>query len=136
MPKLERNLKLTIQHNHVEIYTLDYLNCPQEFKEYANLRRQFGEGESAAMAIAKERNCTLASDDLSATVKYCKRHNIDLIGSLGILYDAYQTGILEGGQADRVLTDMIQNTNYNFSKYSSTRPSPALSPVSYSDFHS
>ena len=112
VPGTEQILQSAIQDNHIEIYTLDYISGATEFKEYAQLRRRFGEGESAAMAIAKTWNCTLGSDDLSATLKYSRNHGIQLIGSLGILYDAFESNLLNYGQAAQLLVDMITVTGY------------------------
>ena len=64
------------------------------------------------MAIAKTWGCTVGSDDLRAVRKYCEENNIELIGCLGILYDAYESDIIKKIDGDKILVDMINKTKY------------------------
>lgn len=52
------------------------------------------------MAIAKINECTVASNDMRATRKYCQDNKINHIGSLGILYDCYHNGLINFTDAD------------------------------------
>ena len=108
----EKSIQDAINKGWIEEYTLDFTTGQAELKEYAKLRRRFGEGESAVMAVAKTWGCALASDDLRATKKYCENNNIEHVGCLGILYDAYVSGIITLSEGDTLLSEMINNTEY------------------------
>lgn len=112
IPQVEKSLQDALSKKWIEEYTLDFTTGQVELKEFARLRRQFGEGESAVMAVAKTWRCALASDDLRATRKYCENNNIEHVGCLGILYDAYVGGIITLSEGDILLSEMINNTKY------------------------
>lgn len=109
---LEKCVQAALKNKWMEEYTLEYKNSVEEIKEYTKLRKKFGDGECAVMAIAKTWNCTVASDDLRATRKFCKEHNIDQIGCLGILYDTFDSGIITLEEGDALLNDMIVKSHY------------------------
>lgn len=110
---LEKCVRDAISAKWMEEYSLQYSSESAELKEYLNLRRRFGDGESAVLAIAKNWRCTVASDDLRAARAYCEKHGLDLIGSLGILYSAYSEKIKpDFKDCDKLLSDMITKTNY------------------------
>lgn len=111
MSSLESCVQAALKAGWMEEYTLDYKGR-NELMEYAQLRRQFGDGESAVMAIAKTWRCAVASDDMRATRKFCLKHEIEQIGSLGILFDAYDSKIVNVTEANKVLTDMINIVKY------------------------
>lgn len=112
VPEVEKSLIDAFKNKWIEEYTLDFSSGQAELKEFARLRRQFGEGESAVMAVAKTWGCALASDDLRATRKYCENNNIEHLGCLGILYDAYESKIFSFSDGDKILSEMINVTNY------------------------
>lgn len=95
-----------------EEYAIDYQCKPVEIKEYINLRKKFGHGESACLAIAKTWKVTIATDDMKAAKKYCEKNNISLIGTLGILYQAYDKNIITAEEGQAILSDMINIRAY------------------------
>lgn len=101
---LEKCVKDAISAGWMEEYSLQYTNASDELKEYLYIRKRFGDGESAVLAIAKNWGCTVASDDLRATRKYCLKHGLDQIGSLGILYNAYLQKIVPDYKTRVILT--------------------------------
>jgi len=105
-------LGAALRSKEIEEYTIDFTNGEKEFREYLQLRKKFGDGESAVMAIAKTWSGTVGSDDLRATRKYCDQHGIPLLGTLGVLYDAYDNKLINEVDADKALNDMISQTNY------------------------
>lgn len=110
--KLEVYIKNALDDNQIEEFAMDFCNTYDELKIYTNLRKRFDDGECAVMAIAQINQCTVASDDLRATRKYCEVNNINHIGSLGILYDCYTNDLLNFTQADSLLKRMINETKY------------------------
>ena len=109
---LEQHVTNALHEKWMEEYSLDYSKQPAEVKEFARLRRRFGDGESAVMAIAKTWGCTMASDDLSAVRKYSENSGIDLIGSLGILYHAFSESLITDEEANSLLQEMIDKSGY------------------------
>lgn len=109
---LDSIIRNELKQGWIEEFHINYIDHPQICYTYANLKRKFGSGESAVMAIAKENSWTVGSDDMRATKKFCKRYSIPLMGSLGILYDAFKQSIIDANQGQLILSDMINITNY------------------------
>ena len=57
-------------------------------REYAILLRQFGEGESACMAVARHQKQFIASSNLRDISTYCKTHGITYLTTMDILLEA------------------------------------------------
>jgi predicted nucleic acid-binding protein len=64
------------------------------------------------MSIAKTWDCTVATDDMTAAVKYCQSNNIPLIGTLGILYKGYEQKVITNIEAENLLQTLITNKYY------------------------
>lgn len=101
-----------IKEGTFEEYTIDYECSTREINDYIYLKKRFGNGESACLAISKNWRCTIATDDMTAAKKYCKRNNISLIGTLGILYQAYIKCIIDKIEGQAILDDMINIRQY------------------------
>lgn len=112
VPPLKQSINKAIRDGWVKEFTITLSEHPKIFEEYIQLEKRFDPGESACMAIALHHGCTVASDDMRATVKFCKKHNIPLIGSLGILYKAFHNKIVDKDEAQLLLDDMIKKSNY------------------------
>lgn len=110
--KLHKDVKDAIEKKWIEEFSINFEKHPQICLTYAHLNKKFGSGESAIMAIAKEKGWTVGSDDLRATRKFCTNNNIPLMGSLGILFDAYDKEIIDASEAQQILDDMISITQY------------------------
>lgn len=111
---LEALVQAAFAAGWLEEYTISYSGGGRgELAEYAKLNTRYGSGECAVMAIGKTWECTIASDDMRATRKYCKKYCIHQIGTLGILYHAYREGIISAGEAQQMLSDMISIVKYS-----------------------
>ena len=75
--------------------------------EYAYLCREFGEGESACMAVAKHQNKFIASSNLKDIGEFCKKHHITYLTTMDILLDAAEKGILINDECDQFITDVL-----------------------------
>jgi predicted nucleic acid-binding protein len=77
-----------------------------ELQTTSEYSKQFGEGESEALAIARNRNWVFASDDRAAR-KFAREQGIRLTGSVGILVKAVQCEFLSCSFADIIHAQMI-----------------------------
>lgn len=78
-------------------------------REYALLSRQFGEGESACMAVARHQKQFIASSNLRDISAYCKIHGITYLTTMDILLEAFNKGILTKAQCDTFIHDVKSN---------------------------
>lgn len=106
------HINQALQEGWIEEYSLSLAQTPQEFLEYAKLRKSCHEGESAVLAIAKIRGFTVISDDMKAVRKFCQENNLKLRGTLGILFEAYKHQLINQSEGDKILNDMILKNNY------------------------
>lgn len=111
--KLISHVRDAIDEGWLEVYTLEYGKSNDELIEFVKLRKRFGYGECAVMAIAKSWECTVASDDMRAVRKFCLNNSVTLIGTLGILYQAYNQGFLTEVEAESLLQRMMNTYSYN-----------------------
>lgn len=109
---LDAVIKSALTQGWIEEYQINYVDHPQICYTFADLKKRYGTGESAVMAIAKENSWTVGSDDMKAARKYCEKNSIPLMGSLGILFDAYDQKIIDENEGQAILTDMINITYY------------------------
>ena len=65
-----------------------------------------GYGEAAGIAIAKERDVLFFSDDRKAR-RVAQEHGVEISGTLGLLKLDVEEGTLSAGEADAVLSQMI-----------------------------
>ncbi|WP_347566289.1 nuclease [Scytonema sp. UIC 10036] len=77
-----------------------------ELQTTSEYSKRFGDGESEAMAIARNRNWVFASDD-GAARKFAREQGIRLTGSVGILVKAVQCQFLSCSLADIIHAQMI-----------------------------
>ncbi|MED3441938.1 hypothetical protein [Bacillus subtilis] len=110
--KLNHDLTDAIQKKWIEEFKINFVDHPNICLTFAKLNKRFGAGESAVMAIAKDKGWTVGSDDLKATKKYCSTNKIPLMGTLGILYDAYDKEIINASEGQQILNDMLSKTRY------------------------
>lgn len=75
--------------------------------EYAYLRKEFGDGESACMAVAKHQNKFIASSNLKDISKFCQTHGITYLTTMDILEQAYLDGILSQTACNQFITDVL-----------------------------
>ncbi|WP_316765876.1 hypothetical protein [Pedobacter frigiditerrae] len=75
--------------------------------EYAYLRKEFGDGESACMAVAKHQNKFIASSNLKDISKFSQTHGITYLTTMYILEQAYLDGILSQTACNQFITDVL-----------------------------
>lgn len=75
--------------------------------EYAYLTRQFGEGESACMAVARHQAQFIASSNLKDIKAYCNQHGITYLTTMDILKSAFDQGLLNIAQCDQFISDVL-----------------------------
>ena len=66
-----------------------------------------GKGEAACIALAKERNGILASNNFSDTLTYIKKYNLKYTTTADILVEAYEKNIISEQKAEEMWQEMI-----------------------------
>lgn len=85
---------------------------PIEKKEdlflFNSLHKRFkGNGEASVLTLAQRLKGTVCSNDLRAVKKYTDIHDIPLMTTMTILYDAYKKEIITKKQGQKLLDKMI-----------------------------
>ena len=75
-------------------------------KEYAQLTKKFGEGESACIAVARFQNEFIASSNLRDIKAYCIQYGITYYTTMDLLVKAMNKGILTEKECDDFITDV------------------------------
>ncbi len=81
-------------------------------REFALLRRRFGNGESACMAYCKFNHDIIGSSNIKDIKEYCTQNDITYLTTIDFLYYAIQRGKLSVDEAH----DFIKTVNANDSK--------------------
>ena len=76
-------------------------------KEYARLKKKYGDGESACMAYCKYNKDILASSNLSDIKEYCEENDIEYITTMGFLCEAYQKDKLTEKECDEFISKVL-----------------------------
>ena len=66
-----------------------------------------GRGEAACIAMAKERNGILASNNLRDITKYIEEYNLEHITTGDILVDAYENGMFSKDEIEGIWRNML-----------------------------
>ncbi len=96
-------------NNFINYFKIEVRPFPSDssiIKEYAYLRKSFGDGESACMAYAKNYNCCIASSNLTDIKYYCTCNNIQYLTTMDILVKAFQKGIMTEGECDLFIAEV------------------------------
>ncbi|MEO6903707.1 MAG: hypothetical protein ABI315_11260 [Bacteroidia bacterium] len=75
-------------------------------KEYAILTKQFGEGESACMAVAKHQKKFIASSNLKDISAFCKANDITYLTTMDILLEAFNNKMFTEKECDEFITSV------------------------------
>jgi predicted nucleic acid-binding protein len=75
-------------------------------KEYALLTKQFGDGESACMAVAKYKKQFIASSNLKDISAFCKANAITYLTTMDILLHAFNTKLFSKKECDEFITNV------------------------------
>jgi hypothetical protein len=87
---------------------LAVLEDERERTLFRNLLGVVGYGEAAGISIAKKRNLVFFSDDRKAR-RVAQDHGVKVSGTLGMLGLLVEEGKLSIGEADEILSKMIQD---------------------------
>lgn len=94
------------QDKWMELYVINEID---DLKSFAQFNKRADSGEAAIMVIAKKFKGTVGSDDLSGVVRICKKFKIPILGTMGILYDAYKEEIINHKTGEKIVYDMKNN---------------------------
>lgn len=75
-------------------------------REYANLIRHFGKGESASMVYCRFNNDVLASSNLKDISDYCNQHGITYLTTMDFLYYAIRNKKMALSDAKQFILDV------------------------------
>lgn len=91
-----KSLKQSVE-NFLDYSKIEIVSFPSKLeiiKEYAQLKQQFGEGESACMAVARFEKKYIASSNLKDIKAYCKTYAIIYYTTMDLLCIAMEKKIL------------------------------------------
>lgn len=99
----------TIVNNFISMTSLPLIPFPKDLnivKEYAVLKKSFGDGESACMAVAKFQKQYVASSNLKDIKAYCEENSIMYLTTMDILCEALNKGILNENECNKFIVDV------------------------------
>lgn len=95
----------------------------EERQEFIRLQRQFGLGESAAMAYCNYHNDVLASSNLKDIVDYCDTNSITYFTTMDFLYQARFKNIMSEQECDEFITNVVaQDSKLPVTRMSNYKP--------------
>ena len=94
-----------LQKHNIPI--MPFPNDMKVIMEYAYLHREFGEGESACMAVAKHQNKFIASSNLKDIKKFCTKNGITYLTTMDILEQGLNDSHLTKAECDQFITDVL-----------------------------
>lgn len=94
--------------NYCRIEIKDFSGDINVIREYAELKKNFGEGESACMAVAKYDKHYIASSNLSDIKDYCLKNGITYLTTMDILVEAVLAGIFTDKECDTFIAEVKQ----------------------------
>lgn len=95
----------------------------EERQEFIRLQRQFGLGESAAMAYCNYHNDVLASSNLKDIVDYCDTNSITYFTTMDFLYQARFKNIMSEQECDEFITNVVaQDSKLPVTRMSDYKP--------------
>lgn len=99
----------TIVVNFLSMTKVPVMPFPKQIeiiKEYALLTKQFGEGESACMAVAKHQKQYIASSNLKDISAFCKTNGITYLTTMDILLEAYNKKMFSKKECDEFIANV------------------------------
>lgn len=96
--------------NFISFNKIQVLPFPTEnieiLKEFSSLKKRYGDGESACMAIAKYQKHIIASSNLRDIKHYCKENKIVYLTTMDILIDALEKEMLTENECNEFITQV------------------------------
>ena len=122
-----KHIQTTVE-NFIKFNKIEVRTFPSEkesiLREFAFLKKRFGLGESACMAVAKFENNIIASSNLKDIAQYCADNSIEYLTTMDILYDAFEKKILTENEADEVIQKILsKNSKLPVNRISKYKPS-------------
>lgn len=109
--ELCRSKSLELQVNNLLTFTkIPVIPFPTDInviREYAQLIKKFGEGESACMAVAKYSKQYIASSNLKDIKAYCIQNSITYLTTMDILVEAFLKKIMTEAECDQFIHDVL-----------------------------
>ncbi len=88
------------------IRTIDFNPTGEEKKEYFNLLRNKGKGESASLAYCKFHHDVIGSSNLRDIKDYCKNNGITYLTTIDFLYYAIRKSLITIDTAEQFVSDV------------------------------
>ena len=105
--------KLSQVHKLIEDETFELVSLSKtEYQHFIQLIGHLGKGEASCIALAKEQDAIVVTDDRTAR-KQCSIMKIPVTGTVGILKASVSEGYLSLAQADESLGKMIEAGFYS-----------------------
>lgn len=120
VPSVQLELEDGLEHGHEFLEpAVDVLRSqdevivvdPDDVPVHDELMRRVDPGEAASLAVARDRDGTLATDDAAAR-QLAKEQDVAVTGSIGLLLRCITTGELDVEVADRCLDVWVDRRNY------------------------
>lgn len=70
------------------------------FREYNQLKKKYGKGESACMAYCRYHNDVIGSSNLKDIKQYCQENDIVYLTTMDFLAEAFRTGKMDEAACD------------------------------------
>lgn len=99
---LSREYKIEVNNlfNFKLVEELEIKNNISVFREYNQLKKKFGKGESACMAYCRFNKDVIGSSNLKDIKQYCEENNIIYLTTMDFLAEAYRTGKMDEAACD------------------------------------
>lgn len=101
-----RHLQIPV-NNFISLCKIEVAPFPtyklEIMQEYAALKRRFGDGESACMALARYERHYIASSNLKDIKGYCEQNGIIYLTTMDILLEGLNKRILKEEDCDRFI---------------------------------
>jgi len=80
----------------------------EELKEFMELSKKYGLGESASMVYCKYHQDVLASSNWKDILEYCECNKITYFSTMDFLYQAMKNGIMTEQQCDEFISNVLK----------------------------
>lgn len=80
-------------------------------REFAQLRKTKGDGESACMAVARYNPNIIASNNWRDVKSYCELHCIEYLSTMDFIYEAYRIKLMDLSECDHMIYKLLTLKN-------------------------
>ncbi|NHJ86473.1 MAG: hypothetical protein FK734_13495, partial [Asgard group archaeon] len=104
-----------IVSNFIQFFHIEEMSFPTDrievLKEFASLKRRYGDGESACMAVARFDDNIIASSNLRDIETYCSENNIEYLTTMDIILEGFENGKFTKDEADAMIRTIKQKNS-------------------------